>query len=405
MDRDLGLKGWPTPVPKYGDSLLRDLGGWRSKLADMGIGVSVYSLNLVSYDFAQAGRGVSGPQLYNGQKFTYQSGGHTLQLTYDLGHLASFLKDGQFAVMIAGTTDNYQSRDGINGVRVKTLSWFQPVLGGKVELQVGIIGNQREFMGTAVGGDLAGGTLGPQAAISVESGLSYNQYAAPTFSARISWAKYLYTKTAVQRSISPSGSAAESDLNPSGVSFGVPHAKALYIHEIGYQVDPAPGRKSFWVRVDGLYNTSLYKDYNDGGAHANYFVNAAVDMQVTQPSAAHPGRGLYVGATYTTAESDVNLIDRYEEVRAYVRGPIASRPDDMLSVVAAFNGYSKAARLANTTPGFTPYSNTQSYTASYKFRIVPGLYIQPGLNVIVHPVYNRSIPTAVEGLLNLATFF
>lgn len=398
----LVLKGWVTAVPTFDDTVTGDIGGWRSALADAGFGFSIYSLNLGVYDMARAGKGLAGPQLYNGQKFTYQTGNQTAVLTYDLSRIG--LKDGQFAVIVAGSTNSYQARDGLRGIRVKGFSWYQPVLNGKVELEAGIIANQTDYLGTSVGGSLSGGALGPQASIPVEAGLSYGQYGAPTLSARINWTKHLYTRTGLQRSISPEGSTVEKDSNPSGFTFSTPGAKPLIIQEIGYRIVATPGVKSFWFRGGGLYNTTNYTSYVDGRSHDNHFFYAAVDDQLTQPDSEHPGRGIYVGATFNAAPGALDLIYRYYEARTYMRGPLGGRPDDMVSLVAAINVYSPEER--NSVVGaFRPYATTQSYTGSYSFKITHGLYIQPGVSVVVHPVYNRDIGTAVNGLLNLVTFF
>lgn len=400
----LALKGWVTAAPTFNDTLTQDAGGWRSKLAEAGIGVSIYGLNLMSYDLARAGRGLPGGQLYNGQKLTYQTGNQSAIFTYDLGHLTSSLNGGQLAVLLGLTTNGYQARDGLRRFRVKGVSWYQPLFGDKAEVKFGLVANQTEFMGSTVGGDLAGGALGPLASIPVESGISYNQYSSPSFSVRVNWSKHLYTRTAVQRSLSPQGSVAEDAANPVGLTFSVHGAKPLFIQEIGYRIDPAPGVKSFWARGDYAYNLSDFTSFEDGSERHNHFVYAAVDRQLTQPDPDNPGGGIYVGATYTAAPGEVDLIDRYYEVRAYMRGPFASRPNDMISLVAAINGYSEDGRAAGMKGDFRPFSTTQSYTGSYKFQVTHGLYVQPGLSIIVHPVYNQNIGTAVNGLLNVAVF-
>lgn len=398
------LKGWVTAVPTFDDTIDRDAGGWRSTLASAGFGFTVYSINLGVYDFAQAGKGVGGAQLYNGQKPTYQSGNQTAVLAYDLGHVGIGLDGGQLAAIVAGTTNGYQTRDGLRGVRIKGFSWYQPILHGKVELELGIIANQTDYMGTSVGGSLSGGALGPQAGIPVEAGMSYGNYGAPTFSARINWTNHLYTRTGIQRSISPQGSTVEENSNPTGFNLDSPGARALVIQEVGYRVASAPGVKSFWLRGGGLYNTSDYTGLLDKALHHNYFVFGAVDRQITQPDADHPARGLYVGATYNAAPASIDLIDRYYEARAYRKGPFASRPNDMVSLVAAISGYGRDGRSANALGAFVPSTTTQAYTGSYSFRVTHGLYIQPGVSVLVHPVYNRDIGTAVNGLLNLVVF-
>lgn len=401
----LVLKGWATTVPTFGDTVDRDLGGWRSALASAGFGFTVWSLNLGVYDMRQAGGSLTGKQLYNGQKLTYQTGNQTAVLTYDVGRIWDGFKGGQWQLIVAGSTNGYQTRDGIDGVRIKGFSWYQPVLGGKVELELGIIANQTDYFGTSVGGSLAGGALGPQASIPVEAGISYGQYGAPTISARINWTEHLYTRTGIQRSISPKGSTTEEDLNSTGLAFALPGAKPLVIQEIGYRVIAASGQKSMWLRGGGLYNSSDYKTLLGDKVRHNHFFYAAADRQLTQPDGDQPARGLYVGATFDTAPGSIDLINRYYEARTYWKGPLAGRPDDQVSLVAAINGYGRDGREANMVGVFVPHGTTQSYTGSYSFKITHGLYIQPGVSVVVHPVYNRDIGTAVNGLLNLVTFF
>ena len=401
----LVLKGWATTVPTFSDTVDRDLGGWRSALASAGFGFTVWSLNLGVYDMRQAGSRLKGAQLYNGQKLTYQTGNQTAVLAYDVGRIWDGLKGGQWQVIIAGSTNGYQKRDGIDGVRVKGLSWYQPVLGGKAELELGIIANQTDYLGTSVGGSLAGGALGPQASIPVEAGISYGQYGAPTVSARINWTKHLYTRTGIQRSISPQGSTTEQALNSTGFTFALPGAKPLVIQEIGYRIVATSGEKSMWLRGGGLYNSSDYKTLVGDKLLHNHFFYLAADRQLTQPDDDQPGRGIYVGATFNTAPGSVDLINRYYEARAYWKGPLAGRPDDQVSLVAAISGYGREGREANIVGVYMPNSTTQSYTGSYSLKVTHGLYIQPGVSVVVHPVYNRDIGTAFNGLLNLVTFF
>ncbi|MHB8283143.1 MAG: carbohydrate porin [Caulobacteraceae bacterium] len=401
----LVLKGWATPVPTFDDTITLDYGGWRSTLASYGLGFTFFSLNLLDEDLAQAGKGLTGTQLYNGQKLTYQTGNQTPVLTYDLGHLSNSLAGGQIIAIGAITENGYAARDGIRGERLKSLYWYQPILGGKVELEGGIISNATDYMGTSVGGSLSGGALGPMASIQSEVGESYGNYGAPTISARINWTKHFYTRTAIQRSISPKGSTTEEDNDTSGFNFGSPHADPLIIQEVGYRVTAAPGIKAFWARTDGIYNTSGYTSYTDKMVHNNYMGFVAVDKQLTQPNPKRPASGLYLGGTYTAAPGSLDLINRYYEARAYYRGPFYSRPYDMISFVAAVNGYGSEGRVATMISGFTPYSTTQTYTAAYSYRIMHGLYLNPGLGIVVNPVYNRNIGTVVNALLNLAAFF
>lgn len=396
------FKGWITPTPSARDTITRDAGGWRSTLADAGFGLLFYSVNVGAYDFAQAGKNTPGT-LYNGERPMLQASNQTGVLTYDLGRVG--LEGGQLIAIANVSSNTFQSKDGINGMRLKGAYWYQPLWHGKAEFELGMITNANDYIGTNVGGSLASGALGPQSSIPVETGMSYAQYDAPTASIKINWTKNLYTRSAIQRSISPKGGTTESNANPIGVTFSVAGAKPLFIQEIGYRINATPGVKSFWLRGGGFYNTSDYALLLGGGTHHNHSGYIAADAQLTQPDHDTPAHGLYVGATFEAAASDVNLIDRYIEGRIYLKAPFHARPHDMASFVITSSHYSRDARDHAATPDLTPFAATQTYTGSYSFQIMHGLYVQPGFSVLVHPVYNAGIGTAVNGLLGLTSFF
>ena len=39
LDKVYGIKGWDIRPPSFGDSLMQDYGGWRSRLASAGVGL------------------------------------------------------------------------------------------------------------------------------------------------------------------------------------------------------------------------------------------------------------------------------------------------------------------------------------------------------------------------------
>jgi porin len=224
------------------------------------------------------------------------------------------------------TTNSYQARNGLRGNRLRAIYWYQPIWHGKVELEAGLLPNTSDYIGTNVGGSLAGGALGPQASITVETGISYAQYNAPTLSAKVNWTKQLYTRTAIQRSISPQGSAVEAASNPTGLAFVSPGGKPLFIQEIGYRTAPTADTLSTWVRGGFLYNTSRYRLLNHPGTSHNHAFYAAIDHQLTQPDAQEPGRGLYAGATTDLAPASVDTISRYFRSAPLFQGALRIAP-------------------------------------------------------------------------------
>jgi hypothetical protein len=67
FDKDLGLKGWNIPFPSYGDTVLQDLGGFRSTLAQYGIGFLEYNASLGFDNVLNTPRSNHGTQAYMGQ--------------------------------------------------------------------------------------------------------------------------------------------------------------------------------------------------------------------------------------------------------------------------------------------------------------------------------------------------
>lgn len=398
----LAMKGWERPLPKSADTLIGDKAGIRDALADAGIGFIGFASNAIQYNFLQNDKGYNGPQQYNAQKLTRTVTNAAIFATYDLGHIG--IENGQFIVSALYTSNSFNRVDGPNSTRIGRLAYYQPLFGKKVELKVGYFDNGFEFLGTQTGGSLAGGTLGPQASVPNEVGLSYSGFSTPTIDVRINFKNHFYTKFAFQRSLPPGGATPEVAANSSGLRFHVPGTGLLVIDEIGWDRPAAPGQMSTWVRGGGIYNTTDFKRFLGGTARDNWAAYLAVDRQVSQIDGTKPARGLYVGATVNYAPPQQNFVSQYYEGRVYGVGLVRSRPFDLASIVANTNVYSKDGLLARTALGQQNFAATYSIIGSYAYRLTPGLYIQPGLGAVVHPIYSPRYGTALNGYLTLTAF-
>ena len=398
----LAMKGWERPLPKSGDTLLGDKGGIRDALADVGIGFIGFGSNAIQYNFLQDDHGYKGKQLYNAQKLTRTVSNAAIFATYDLGRIG--LDNGQFIFSALYTSNSFNRVDGPNSTRIGRLAYYQPLFGKKVELKIGYFDNGFEFLGTQTGGSLAGGTLGPQASVPNEVGLSYSGFSTPTVDVRINMKNHFYTKFAFQRSLPPGGAAPEVAANKAGLRFHIPGTGLLMIDEVGWDRAAKPGVMATWVRAGGIYNTTDYARFSGGSTKDNWAAYLAVDRQLVQIDDDKPNRGLYVGATLNYAPPQQNFVSQYYEGRVYGVGLIKSRPFDLASLVANINVYSKEGLLARTVPGERNFKQTYSAIASYAYRVTPGLYFQPGLGVVVHPIYSPRFDTAFNGYLTL-TFF
>jgi porin len=398
----LAMKGWERPLPKSADTLLGDKGGVRDALADIGIGFIGFGSNAIQYDFLQNNHGYKGTQLFNAQKFTRTVSNAAIFATYDLGRVG--LSGGQFIVSALYTSNSFNRVDGPNSTRIGRLAYYQPLFGRKVELKIGYFDNGFEFLGTQTGGSLAGGTLGPQASVPHEVGLSYSGFSTPTVDVRINLKNHFYTKFAFQRSLPPGGATPEVAANSSGLRFHVPGTGLLMIDEVGWDRAAKPGQMATWVRAGGIYNTTNYNRFGGGTTKDNWAAYIAVDRQLFQIDDARPNRGLYVGGTVNYAPPQQNFVSQYYEGRVYGVGLVKTRPFDLASLVANVNVYSKDGLLARTAVGQQNFKATYSAIGSYAYRVTPGLYFQPGLGVVVHPIYSPRFGTALNGYLTL-TFF
>jgi len=398
----LAMQGWERPLPKSADTLIADKAGIRDALADAGIGFIGFASNAIQYNVLQNDNHYKGPQQYNAQRLTRSVTNAAIFATYDLGRVG--LKDGQLLVSALYTSNSFNAVDGPNSVRIGRLSYYQPLFGKKVEIKVGYFDNGFEFLGTTTGGSLAGGTLGPQASVPNEVGLSYSGFSTPTIDVRVNFKHHLYTKFGLQRSLPPGGATAEVAVDKSGLAFHPKGTGLLGIEEVGYDRPAAAGTMATWVRVGGIYNTTDYKRFAGGTTSNNWATYAAVDRQVSQIDGSKPARGLYLGATFDYAPPQQNFSTQYYEARVYGVGMVNRRPFDLASLIVTRNVYSPAGLLLRTPATQGNYKQTTAIIASYAYRLVPGLYLQPGIGAVIHPIYSPRYGTALNGYLTLTAF-
>ncbi len=398
----LAMKGWERPLPKSGDTLIGDKWGIRDTLADVGIGFLGYASGAFQYNAAQNNGSYKGAQLYNGQKFTRSVSNAAVFATYDLGKIG--VDNGQIIFSALYTSDSLNKVDGPNSTRIGRLAYFQSLFNDRVEFKVGYFDNGFEFLGTQTAGSLAGGTLGPQAGVPNEVGLSYSGYSTPSADLRINMDHHFYTKVAVQRSLPPGGATPENAANPSGLQPTVAGTRLLTIDEWGWDRPAKVDALGAWIRAGGIYNTTHFTKFSGGVSDDNWAAYVAVDRQLFHIDPSKPGRGLYLGGTFDYAPPAQNFVSQYYEGRIYGIGLLNGRPSDLASIIATANIYSQQGLTARTTQGNMADQGTFSVIGSYAYQLMPGLYIQPGFGAVLHPVYSPHLPTAYNAYLTLSFF-
>jgi porin len=407
LDASFLRRGLNSPAPSYKDSLLGDYAGFRSALADYGFGFQVDDTETLSYNLLDVARRGPGPllgpglkrstQQYGGQRPTYV---HTtlMYLLYDLTQWG--VPDGQLLVGSAMSWASWQPQ-GPSKVGLFGLSWYQTAFDKRLEIKVGYIANNSEWIGTSIGGSYAS-PLGGSSSIQYAMGLT-TAGVQPT--ARVTWhiTDNLYEQLGVMRSYpigGPTGSTMMDNehFNPTGFNITMPNGKLLVMNEVGYKSPAAPGEPFLWLRAGLMHNESRYTNHKVGGINSGidsgYFLGDLQLLQFDPETASSARRGLYGGFSAMFGPAQNLGIYKYFEGRFYVTGPFASRADDQVAFVYSYNAVNKYSRnainLNTATTGLFANAYAASYLMTYTYRVVPGMYLTGGLSYAGNPSVVRT---------------
>ncbi len=396
---DLNLVGGSATMPRFGDSLLGTESGLRRALYAKGIVIRAnvlprFSVNVLDPPVAAS------EQVYIGQRPTWITGVNPI-LTADLRQL--HLHDAQLNLGGAWRWTNWNPA-GPKTVALSTLYLYKGWLGRRVEAKAGYVTNDTEFVGIQVGGSLATGAQGVYAVLPFQVGMSYFPLTAPSLNLRVRSTRGAYVKAGAQRSLDAAGGIATEARNPSGFRFAPAGNGLLLIGELGYQRAASASARQAWLRGGYLHNDTLYKSRITGLPESgNYCAYLLADYQLRPSGPAGAGRGLYVGVTAMVAPSEFNAYDRYYEARLYQRAPFGSRPDDLLSFVAAYRGHSRYVTGSLEAQGRTVWRSSPSVAASYSVHLARGNYATLGATYVRGPAITPRVPdtltlTATWGL-------
>jgi porin len=392
------------------DTLTGDWGGWRKKLADLGI----------AFEF-----------VYTGDVFGVVSGGvkhgasyldnWDLTLTIDTEPLLGW-EGGSFFVYGLGNggsgspsadAGDIQTLDNIDAPKTWRLyeAWFQQQLeGGRLSLLAGLYNLNSEFdvIDTAsvfinssfgIGKDYSQtGTNGPSIFPITSVGLRVK--AEPI------------EQTYVQIAVLDGVAGDPDDLHGTQIQLGKGDG-ALIAAELGWVVgkdedSPDAYRK---IGLGGWYYTADFEEIEDGDgdgelgkSHGNYGLYLLGEAAVyREPDA--PEQGLSVFARVGFANSDFNPIGLYNGGGAVYTGAIPGRDEDQLGfgVAAAWAG--SDFEDASAAEG-TPVRDAEvALELTYRAQVTPWLSVQPDFQYIIDPGLSTEIENAVAlGLRVEVTF-
>jgi porin len=391
---NLNLVGAAASRPPVSDSLIGVESGFRRALFSKGILFRIvalprYSLNLLD------GPVPTDQQVYIGQRPTWITGLNPI-LTADLRQLG--LRNAQLNISAGWRWTNWNPA-GPKTLALSTLYFYKMWSDRLVEMKAGYIGNDIEVVGMQVGGSLATGAQGVYAVLPFQAGMSY-------FNLRIRGPRHTYFKTAAQRSLDAAGGPATAARNRTGFRFVPKGARLLLINEAGYQRASSPTAHQSWFRAGYMHNNTLYTNKTTGRKEpGNYCAYVLMDYQLDKPDPQNPSHGLYVGGSAMTAPAKFNSYARYYEARLYHKAPFRSRPDDVLSFVAAYRGHSKYVTGSLAAQGKTVWRSSPSFTGSYSIHVSRGNYLSLGLGYVRGPAITPRVADTLTFTANWGLYF
>jgi porin len=372
---DLNLVGAAATMPPTSDTIFGTDAGFRQAMWSNGLLLRVnvvprYSQNVLD------GPVPASQQTYIGQRGTWIMGLNPM-LTADLRQL--HLQQAQLNIGVAWKQSNWNPA-APKTIALSTLYLYKRWGDRTVEMKAGYIVNDLEFVGLQVGGSTSTGAQGVYAVLPYQVGLSYYPLTAPSLNFRFRTSSRTYVKTAAQRSLDAAGAASTIARNSTGFTLRPEGNGLVVVGEAGYQQASSAAAHQTWLRAGYIRNSTLYSNKLTGEKESgNYCVYALADYQVRMPDPQRPAQGLYLGGTVMTVPERLNAYSRYVEARLYQRGPFASRPADVVTLVAAYRVHSPYLIDSLTAQGRTVWSDAPSLTGTYTIHASRGNFLSLSL--------------------------
>jgi porin len=389
-------QGTTNPSISTCETMSPELGGMRDKLADNGWLVQGGTVLGGTFDLLNHGQR---PQLYIGQDPTYRANTF-VYVTYDLSRLG-FAGAAQL-VFNANVQAFSYAGENPTGFAINSLYISQRFNDGREQLQYGYDELGNDFYGFSLGTNSTTSPAGVGSSIPYEVGFIFNK-SAPELNLRLaSDGKHFYDRFGVTRSVDPLGPQADwNNNNFWGLKWHIPGANALYINELGYQMDAAAGQSMTWVRQGVMYNESRFPDFHGGYSNGNYAYYLVGDYQLFQTDAAQPFHGFYVNVKADYAPPDRNVYTGDAGVTFYELGPFG-QPYDVFALGYTFDQLSSSFQRMRQASGFIAVDFSRNYSLSYVHRLSRGIYLSNQLSYTVTPIPTPKQPASLTWMTSLS---
>lgn len=398
---DLNLLGADTTMPAFNDTMAGDNSSFRRATYRRGFifrvnGLAMYVQNMLNNP------GSSTEEVYVGERPYGKTGSGPL-LVWDMRQL--HLKDAQLNVGSALLWVRWNPA-GPKAAALSDLNIYKSFFNDRLEMKVGYLRNDFEFLGMQVGGSISSGAQGVYAVLPFEAGLSHFPIVTPSLNFKFNNPSGIYEKIAFQRSVDPGGGSSAIGRDAIGLRF-IPHGdKLLTVFEAGYKHDADDKAPDTWIRGGTMYNTTGYSNSQTGGTSSgNYCTYLLADHQFLQTGGGDPKHGFYAGASAMVAPADLNIYTQYYELRLYDKAPFRSRPDDMATIVSSRSIYSRDTIRNLLAEGKTVWRSSNSVTGSYSVHVARGVYTSVGVCYVTGPAVTPHVSNALSLSVQTSLFF
>jgi porin len=364
------------------DTLLGDVGGWRSVLERHG------------FEFLPVYVGEVMGNLSGGMKQgTVYDSCLNLPLTVHLDKLAGgwdgatlygnvlWIAGRSLSSDYVGDISGTSNISGKDTVRVQEL-WYEQSFGPKqISLRAGLLDADAEFFTSDTASLFINGTFGAftYAGANLPNPPFYPM-AAPALRVYIEPVTSLYFQSGVYK-----GNSGTQEENLNGLNYHFNGDDGVLVFsEIGWRLNHAKddtGRPGTYKLGSFVATANFHNQITGASEGPDYGIYAVADQELYRREA----QAISCFARAGAAPSSINPVDWYFDAGCNFAGFLPCRPDDVLGVAVARSWFSSDYSAAQVAGGAAPYFGETVIEATWRASILPWWTLQPDFQYIFSP--------------------
>ncbi len=275
-------------------------------------------------------------------------------------------------------------------------AWIETWIGDSLRLKVGKVDCNSEFAFTELAGEL----------VNPSAGISPSIQSAPTYPNPAASVNLFWTPTEssyLGLGVYDGAGAVGVNTGSQGISgfFRDDESDAYFtIAEFGFGWTGGNSWGSGRMALGAWHHGEDFARF-DGGVESGTFGCYSIFEQFVwrqNPDEPDDPRGVGVFASLGLADEDVAQVCLHAQGGLRWNGPLASRPDDVVSFLVSHAALSDA-------PGAGFAQDETTFELCWRLQITPSLAIKPDLQYVLHPSGDPSLDDALVGLLRVELTF